>query len=100
MSDGYVEALGDILVHYSDRDLWNRQTIEEQLDDAKNHLSTLQNKPPFERGNNFFRYKHVLEQLIQLVQDKLDARTDASTTIVNPYTVERDFSAAACPRAT
>ena len=71
MSDGYVEALSDAL-NNSDPDLWDRQRAEEQVRDAQNHLSTLQNKPPSERGNNFFQYKEILEELIKSVQDKLD----------------------------
>ena len=98
MSDGYVEALSDAL-NNSDPDLWDRQSVERQVLDARNHLSTLQKKPPSERGNNFFRYKYMLEQLIKAVQDKLDGDSTygtftpalcTSNAAMNPYLIAEE----------
>jgi hypothetical protein len=78
ISYGYVEALADAL-NNSDSDLWDTDTAAEQVREAQKHLSALQNKPPSERGMNFYPYTSVLKLLIKSVQDKLEGDVSYGT---------------------
>ena len=68
---GYHRALQDALFN-EDPDLWHRDEVQRQVQDARNFLERLRQSPPEERVAYSFWESRVrlLETLIKSVQDK------------------------------
>ena len=90
---GYCRALRDALCD-EDPDLWNRDTAQSQIEDARNFLERLRENPP-PPGDRIatIAWNDAVKRLqdeIDLVQDKLNGDTTFGVFVSNnPYMIEK-----------